>query len=206
MMPEKETEAMRILFARYITRLSTIGGGSENNFAFFTADIAIIAFCAQVVYEGFYTLRFFPGTERRKRSMNPKHEEHIRHSFDAYCKAVMKRTAREIYSEIKKRGEREVTFSALSAQELASLSVTDEYFKGAYAFTVLGESVGVTDCDLAEALNALPTDRREIVLMKYFFEMTDKEIAERLNMARRTVAHQRTSTLQQLKQILESEE
>jgi DNA-directed RNA polymerase specialized sigma24 family protein len=134
------------------------------------------------------------------------HEEHIRHSFDSYCKSVLKRTARELYGAIKRRGEREVTFSAMSARELASLSVTDEYFKDAYIFSVLGESGSVTNKDPAEAVNTLPSDRRDIVLMSYFFDMTDREIAEKLNMARRTVAHKRTSTLQELKKIIESEE
>ena len=94
----------------------------------------------------------------------------------------------------------------MSAQELASLAVTDEYFTDEYTFVVLGENVGVSDTDLAEALNKLPADRRDIVLMSYFFDMTDKEIAERLNMARRTVAYKRTSTLHDLKKIMESEE
>ena len=139
--------------------------------------------------------------------MKPRnHEEHIRHSFDSYCKSVLKRTARECYGAIKKRGEREVAFSQLSARELANLAVTDDYFTGGYIYTVLGESVGVTDADLAEALNALPADRRDIVLMSYFFDMTDKEIADRLNMVRRTVAHYRKSSLEELKKIMESED
>ena len=102
------------------------------------------------------------------------HEEHIRHSFDSYCKSVLKRTARKCYSEIKRRGEREITFSALSARELAELATTDEYFTDEYVFSVLGENVGVSDCDLAGALNTLPADRRDIVLMSFFFDMTDK--------------------------------
>jgi RNA polymerase sigma factor (sigma-70 family) len=149
--------------------------------------------------------RFLSGRKGGK-SMNPKHEEHIRHSFDAFCKSVLKRNARECYGELKRRSEREITFSALSAQDLAALAVEDEYFTDAYVFSVFGESVGVSDCELAEALNELPADRRDIVLMSYFFDMTDREIAERLNMARRTVAHKRTSTLNELKKIMESEE
>ena len=134
------------------------------------------------------------------------HEEHIQHSFDSYCKKVLKRKALDIHRQAKRRSKREVNFSDMSPQELSSLSVTDEYFADEYIFTVLGESVGVSDCDLAEALNALPADRREIVLMSYFFDMTDREIAEKLNMARRTVAYRRTSSLQKLKNLLESEE
>jgi len=134
------------------------------------------------------------------------HEEHIRHSFDSFCKKVLKRTAREFYGAIKRRGEREVNFSELSARELATLAVTDEYFTDEYVFSVLGENVGVSDVELAEALNELPADRREIVLLSYFFDMTDREIAERLKMARRTVAYKRTSSLRELKNLLESED
>ena len=107
---------------------------------------------------------------------------------------------------MKRLQERETPFSELSAREISALAVADEYFKDEHAFDVLGMAVNVTDCDLAEALNTLPADRRDIVLMSYFFDMTDREIAERLKMARRTVAHQRTSTLRELKKILESEE
>jgi len=133
-------------------------------------------------------------------------EEHIRHKFDHYCKKVLKEKAIDLQRQIIRRNEREVAFSGLSAKELASLAVTDEYFTDEYVFSVLGENIGVTDADLAEALNVLPADRRDIVLMSYFFDMTDKEISERLNMARRTVAHKRTSSLKELKKLMESEE
>jgi len=138
--------------------------------------------------------------------MNPNHEEHKRHSFDSYCKKVLKRKALDYHREAKRRSEREITFSQMSAQELARLATTDEYFNDEYVFSVLGENVGISDVDLAEALNTLPTDRREIVLMSYFFDMTDKEIADKLNIARRTVAYRRTSSLRELKKFMESEE
>ena len=139
--------------------------------------------------------------------MNPRnHEQDIEHIFDRYCKKVLKEQNIDLQREEKRRGEREVTFSSLSAQEMASLAVADKYFMDEYVFDVLGESVGVSDGDLAEALTALPADRRDIVLMSFFFDMTDAEIAARLNMARRTVAYQRTSTLKELKKYMESEE
>ncbi len=135
-----------------------------------------------------------------------KHEEHKRHSFDSYCKKILKRKALDIHRETKRRREREVLFSELSKQELAALSVKDEYSVGAFVFSVLGEIVSILDTDLAEALNCLPSNRRDIVLMSYFFDMTDREIAEKLNMARRTVAYQRAVSLQRLKKLMESED
>ena len=139
--------------------------------------------------------------------MNPlDHEEHIRHSFDGYCKKVTKRKSIDIHRENKRRSSYEVSFSDLSARELLSIAVTDRYFTGDYIFTILGESVGVGDATLAEALYTLPADRREIVLMSYFFDMTDMEIAERLNIARRTVAYRRKCSLKDLREFLESED
>lgn len=138
--------------------------------------------------------------------MTLSHEEYKRRSFDSYCKKILKYAARTIYSKEQKRGERETPFSELTARELQSLSVTDEYFVDAYIFSVLGEIVGVSDTELAEALSELPQDRRDIVLMSYFFDMTDVEIAEKLNMARRTVANRRTSSLRKLKKLMESED
>ncbi len=138
--------------------------------------------------------------------MTPRNQDDIRHNFDSFAKKVLKRKAIEMQRQIKRRGEREITFSAMSEKELAKLAVTDAYFADEHVFSVLGESVGVTDLGLAEALQELPADRREIVLMSYFFDMTDREIADKLNMARRTVAHQRTTTLRDLKKILESED
>ena len=136
----------------------------------------------------------------------PNHKERIEHIFDSYCKKCLKHNAVDLQRKDKRLGEREVVFSAMSLKELASLAVTDEYFKGGYVFSVLGENIAVSDADLAGALTAIPADKRGIVLMKYFFDMTDDEIAEKLNMARSTVAYKRANTLNQLKKIMESEE
>ena len=133
-------------------------------------------------------------------------KEDKEYAFNSYCKRILKQNAIDLQRKAARLDEREVTFSSLSERELTELAVMDTYFTDEYVFSVLGKSVGVTDYDLAEALTAIPADRREIVLLSYFFDMTDKEISMRLNMARRTVAHRRTSTLNELKKILESED
>ena len=67
----------------------------------------------------------------------------------------------------------------------------------------MGFEISIKDELLAEALKTLPQDRREIILLSYFLGMTDPEIAEHLNLVRRTVAYRRTSTLQALKKCME---
>lgn len=126
-------------------------------------------------------------------------EERIQHQFDSYCKKTLRLTARDCWRRIRRRREREIVLSELSEQDLAKLAVTDEYFKDAYSFSVLGYEIAVSDIELAEALTALPADRRDIILLAYFLDMNDREIAERLNLVQRTVNYRRTSTLQEIK-------
>ena len=137
--------------------------------------------------------------------MKPKNNEDIQRIFDSYSKSVLKRTVIKCYRLIKRLHEREITFSAVPVREMNKLIVEDKYFTSESIFNVLGENVIVSGRELNEALNALPPDKRDIILMSYFFEMTDKEIAEHLNMARRTVTDQRSKSLKKLKKLMEGE-
>ena len=134
--------------------------------------------------------------------MNPLNE-HVRHAFDCYCKKVLKFKARDCYAQLNRRNEHEISFSELSDRELTSLSATDRYFADDHVFSVNGENIDITDGELAEALNGLPKDRRDIILLSYFFDITDKEIGQRLSLVRRTVTYRRTSSLLELKKSME---
>ena len=136
--------------------------------------------------------------------MRPQsHEEQKQHTFDSFCKKTLKLNAREYFRRLTRRREREVSIGELSTQDLAKLSVVDTYFKDAFRFNVLGHYISISDEQLAEALNELPADRRDIILLAFFLGMNDRDIAEQLDLVRRTVAYRRTKTLQELKNLLE---
>jgi hypothetical protein len=80
---------------------------------------------------------------------NFQSDETIAQAFDSYCKKIMKHTARDCYSAKKLRQEHEVPLSELSDFGLTEPTMTDEYFKDAYHFSVLEYEIGVTDVDLA---------------------------------------------------------
>jgi DNA-directed RNA polymerase specialized sigma24 family protein len=79
----------------------------------------------------------------------------------------------------------------------------DKYFATERIFNVLGLDIVVVDDVIAEALKSLSERKRDIILLSYFLELSDREIGDKLNMLRSTVQYQRTSTLQQLKKIME---
>ena len=80
----------------------------------------------------------------------------------------------------------------------------DTYFANDEAeksFFVAGKEI--TAKLLAEALHSLPDDKREAVLLYYFFDMNDAEIAKLQNIPRSTVQYRRTSSFDLLKRYLE---
>ena len=74
---------------------------------------------------------------------------------------------------------------------------------GEYNTFILGGDVILIENDLlADALNALPQDNRDILLMYWFLEMADREIAERMNLARRTINNRRLKSYRLLKELM----
>ena len=65
--------------------------------------------------------------------------------------------------------------------------------------------MSVQNENLAHALKILPKDKREIILLAYFLDMSDREIAEKLNLFRSTVQRNRTNALKILKEQLAGE-
>jgi RNA polymerase sigma factor (sigma-70 family) len=83
------------------------------------------------------------------------------------------------------------------------LYVLDEYPSEQHHFDVQGYHVIVRDDRLAEALSSLPDEKRDIVLLSYFLDMSDREIGEKLNMVRYTVQRRRTSSITEIRKRME---
>lgn len=81
--------------------------------------------------------------------------------------------------------------------------IFDEYSSDYSRFKVLEYDIAVKDELLAEALQELPERKRDIILLSYFLDYNDVEIAELLNLVRRTVNDQRNKALKDLKNRME---
>ena len=123
--------------------------------------------------------------------------------FDSYCKRILKNEAIDCFREIQKHRQREIFFSELSEKEWKQLYMEDEYDLDTCNFRVLGYDVEVKDALIAEALNLLFDKKREVVLLAYFLDMSDTEIAKLLNLRQSTIHYHRTSSLKSLKEFLE---
>lgn len=137
--------------------------------------------------------------------MGPNRNEwQKRCTFNGFCKKVLKNESIDAIRENRTRSKREVTFSDLSPQEENQLYTCDQYFvndEAEKSFFVAGREI--TAKQLADALHSLPEEKRQTVLLYYFFDMTDVEIAELMKIPRSTVQFRRTSSFELLKRFLE---
>lgn len=131
------------------------------------------------------------------------YEEDRQLTFDCYCKKILKNEAINIQKEYQRLNAVQTSFSELTAQQLAKLSVYDEYSSDYSNFKVLEYDIAVKNELLAEALQELPERKRDIVLLSYFLDYSDVEIAELLHLLQRTVGYHRTTALERMKKRLE---
>ncbi|MGN0313776.1 MAG: sigma factor-like helix-turn-helix DNA-binding protein [Fusicatenibacter sp.] len=130
----------------------------------------------------------------------------VRHQFDSICRKVLRDESRNYKKQLARRAEKETNLSELSEAELGQLYAMDEYPSDSTYFDVLEYRVAVKDERLAEALAALPSKKRDVILLSYFLDMNDTEIAEKLKVVGATIHYRRTSSLKELKLRLEVKE
>ena len=95
-----------------------------------------------------------------------------------------------------------MNFSELLQKDLDALYCCDDYDIADY-FTVMGRPVPVRNEWIYKALKKLPVKKREIILMLYFLDMTEKEIAACLKLVQSTVHYHKDDSLRLMKKLME---
>ncbi|MDT4376403.1 sigma-70 family RNA polymerase sigma factor [Blautia coccoides] len=138
--------------------------------------------------------------------LSTEYRESIERRFHAFCKAVLHNEACNYYRERKRKAKHEISFEYLQENTSFALHSTDEYFilqDKPTAFAVNGQTVIVYSEKLAKALLCLSKRWREIILMRYYLQLNDKQIAALLGKPRTTVNYQKTAALKQLRAEME---
>ena len=132
-------------------------------------------------------------------------ENAIRLQFDCLVRKVIGRTVKNYNKELARRAKHEISFCEIPELELCQLGVTDEYSIEFTSFDVFGTEVRVYDEKLCEAIKKLSERRRNVVLMFYFLELPDAEIAEILDISRNSVYRNRMCSLKLIRDMYEEE-
>ena len=134
--------------------------------------------------------------------LTKQEQDVIWRKFCVYCIKVMDGEALYYFRELKKLQEREVCFSDFIPEERLQLCTYDES-PDLSCFRVMGMDIPIKDDGIGDALSSLPERKRMIILMTFFLDMTEKEIAEYLNLVQSTVHYHKAESLRLLKEIME---
>lgn len=124
-------------------------------------------------------------------------------TFDSYVAVVIKNESKDAKKEISRRAKREISLSQLMKDELAQIAAVDKYDLESMTFPIDGDTVTIHNMLLGQAIASLPPQRREVILLSYFLNKNDPQIAAILNLGKDAVFFRRNSALQRLKEILE---
>ena len=130
----------------------------------------------------------------------------IQCQFDCKLKRVVKGIVRNYRKELKRRRNKEISYCELPEIVVESLAVWDDYDTDYTIFNVCGYDIRVYDDELAEALKQLSERNRETLLMYYFLEMNNEEIAKKQNISRSGVFQNRHNSLALMKKLLKEKQ
>ena len=130
----------------------------------------------------------------------------IENQFDYICKRAMDDERKDYIKALSRQSKRETLFSDMGDYLVSQFATVDNYPSDFHFFTLNDSSVGVESDLLSEALRNLTDKKREIILLYYFMDMNDTEIADLLKLNRSTVYRHRTSGLAFIKEFMEGNE
>ena len=134
------------------------------------------------------------------------YKEHIMYTFNGFCKTVIRFAALNAWRDRSRRRQKEISLEYLTEEKFYPLGTTDEYFEAPYEehpITICGQTVILTNGELAAALLSLPERNREIIFLYFFGDYTQQEIGEMYGRCRSTAWHHIHSALQMLHKEME---
>ena len=131
-------------------------------------------------------------------------EEYHEYSFDAFCKKAIRNFAVDV-KRIYWKKSMMTSDDELLSNYVKSLMTEDTYDLNKYEkiYYVNGVKVVVTNETVGEALKYIMPNKRAVLLLSFFMDYRDSEIARTLRITNSTVAYRKKQALKQLKVLLE---
>lgn len=127
----------------------------------------------------------------------------IENQFDYICKRAMEDERKNYFKHLSSISKQEISFSDTGDYLVNQFSTIDNYSSDLQIFTLNDFNIGVENDLLSEALRNLTDKKRNIILLYYFMDMSDAEIAALLKLNRSTVYRHRNGGLAFIKNFME---
>ena len=158
---------------------------------------------------GYYLIgkRECHGTHGLPCTMKPSDfQKTVQCRFESCLKKVVRHVVKDYQQGLKRRKDKEIPFCELPEIFVENFAVWDDYETDYTIFSVCGIDIRVLDDELAEALKKLPERKRNTLLMYYFLEMTESEIANLQKITQSGVFRNRHHALETMKKILKEKQ
>ena len=130
-------------------------------------------------------------------------ENAIRLQFDTLVKRVIDTTVKDYDRHMKFLSDHEKSFCELPEIKVNSFAIQDDYEMDVTVFDVYGMEARVSGDELCKALKRLPEKKRNNLLMFYFLDMSDTEIAELQKISRAGAFKNRQNALNKMRELLQ---
>lgn len=123
--------------------------------------------------------------------------------FDLFCKVVIRNASYDNRRSRKRRADRFSSLEELQSGVLDLEKVEDTYVTYSRAYKVKGIDVTVSDERIGEAIQFIMPNQRAVLLLSFFKEYSDMDIARLMGISHKTVAYRKKMAMQKLKSLLE---
>lgn len=133
--------------------------------------------------------------------LSPSNEDRICAMFDSFCKTVSRNFVRNLD---RAEGNRDKHFADEPVDYLLeTLGRRDEYPSESFVLYVGGSSCAVESETLYKALLSLPEKQRNVLLLDFWGDLSDREISERMEVTPRTVYNLRQRAFSKIREYYE---
>ncbi len=119
-------------------------------------------------------------------------EKMVEQKSDSYCKSVIENGAKNALRKATNRLNHQIMLEDMDEND-PKLKTNDEYRITYTNFRVTDQNITIHNEKLAWALEQLLPEKRDILLMAHFLEMTEKELSLIIQIPRRTVCYHNQS-------------
>ena len=127
--------------------------------------------------------------------------ETIQNQFEVFCIRVLQNEARDCYRELERMSKKMVLFSEMTAEQLNSLSSTEEYDSDFYLFEINGYKVRVRNQKIGQAISKLSKKKQDIILLSFFLDMS-----RYMKLGQSTVHYHKANSLKELKKLMKEKQ
>jgi RNA polymerase sigma factor (sigma-70 family) len=136
-------------------------------------------------------------------AVTPSYERETEMEYDTLMKTALGNELKDFFKTTNRRLNKEAPFSDFDDGQIESFATSDGAFDFVDSeFQVLQYAVVVQDALLYDALSELDKLQRDVILLFYWLEMNDREIADETGVNRRKINRIRQTTHAKLKEIL----